>query len=385
MRIFDNRGMSVLEVAVSGAILALVLLGVASFSQMNAKSNQSNNLGSSFVGTMTSFDEIIKTPACDQLFANLPLNDALPLGQPQVFPSGVMPAPAAGFSPSPLPVGLAFGGPNDPPPFQFTLLSSRVDTSTPPSHVYYQDTVSFQMALMKVDSTGKPMPGAAVQIKTYMLNLWVDSATHLTIPYAAGFPGTCTYRKASITGMNASPLCTSPGTSVTFTWTEPVGSTAVVTPSPAWGIGPTTLPVNTNTWTYATPAGDQPTLGISVTVTDPLGAQATAVSPNIQSYMAPIINPTTQFVPTTVTSLPLATSPMNVSTQHANSTGGTVTIVNPPIAGNLIEGLNPAVPVAIAGPGTPGTVYNFTVVATNGCGVSTAAVPPPYIASITYQ
>jgi hypothetical protein len=224
----DNRGMTILEVAVSGAILAVILLGIANFSAFTAKMNQSNNQSDNFAGIMSTINNIIKTQECDTLLGGIPA----PTTSGSVAPF-VGFAPVPGFmmmSPSPAPSGFAFGTGTDPTSFQLTFIRN-MDTATivSPATTWYLNTYDLRIALKKVDSSGHPMAGNPVQMKDYLVNLWVDTTGTTILPQGT-YPnqyGTCTYKKPVVfSGPVVTPACVTYPGSFSVQWSMPAADTA---------------------------------------------------------------------------------------------------------------------------------------------------------------
>jgi type II secretory pathway pseudopilin PulG len=374
----DNRGMTILEVAVSGAILAVILLGIANFSTFTAKMNQSNNESGNFAGIMSSIDNIIKTQACDTLLGGITVPTSV--GSSLAF-SGFSPSAnyyVAGFvlaSPSPAPTGFAFGTGTDPTSFQMTLISGNLDTATVGAATWNLETFDLRVALKKVDSSGHPMAGTPMQMKDYILNLWVSGgATVLPVGSGATQYGTCTFRNTSTSGPVITPACVTYPGNFTVNWSMPAADTPALTLSAGWGVAnPALAPGQTSYTTLAAPNANLNNLSVSLVVTDPVSgtSSAAAASNAVSAYQSPTVSAI--FNPSTFGSVPMPTLPMTVTT-NANGVGGTVSVTNPITYALPLPGPFPSVPVNITAPATAGQTYPFTVVATNGCGATAQSI-----------
>jgi hypothetical protein len=161
--------MSLIEVAVSGGLLALFLYGIINFSTFAARMNQSNKKSGDFSTIMSTVTNMIKTPQCDALLSGLSFDDsAAQVGVSQSF-SGLN--PVAGFtlaSPSPAPgFALTNTAAGEPPSFQLILIKPAVDSIAGTQLV--QDTVDLRISLKKVDSSGRTLPGASLESKDFTL------------------------------------------------------------------------------------------------------------------------------------------------------------------------------------------------------------------------
>jgi hypothetical protein len=376
----DNRGMTILEVAVSGAILAVILLGIANFSAFTAKMNQSNNQSDNFAGIMSTINNIIKTQDCDVMLGGIPAPTASGSTLPFV---GFSPIPGVLVleSPSPAPSGFAFGTGTDPTSFQLTFIKNMDSaTITSPAATWDLNTYDLRVAMKKVDSSGNAMAGNPIQMKDYLVNLWADHTTGVTILPQGTAPnqyGTCTYKKPVVfSGPAVTPACvTFPG-NFSVQWSMPVADTPTLWFSPDWGItNPVTAPPSQGQMTYspAAPNGNFNDLTVAMTVSDPGGnvSPSSTSSPAVSVYQSPTV--TAVFNPISISS-PAASLPLTVTT-NANIAGGAVSIVSPITVTGLVNGVN-SIPVNITVPET----YNFTIVATNGCGTTAQA-----IATVTYS
>lgn len=390
----NNQGVSLIEVVISAAVLAVLLLGVISFSFFNSKSNKSNSNSNSFSGVLASLDSMVKTPLCDQLFSGVVFDDSNP--SPQVLPSTTV-IQAGNFSlgpaaqPSTAPSGFTYGGTGERPLFQMTLIAKGADTTTISGATYNLDTVDLQIALKKVDGSGKALPGAPWEIKDYTLNLWFATGPTggAPLPYAPGTPGMCTYKRANVlSGPNVNANCVASGSTVIVNWTQALANQATVTPINPNGWAPVAGPLATGVMSqpFTTPSGDYSNLGVQVVVTDalaPSSQTATAVStpaptPFLQSYDAPTmatptLNPSTFYA--TISSVQFTISTLNIFHDSQGNTfpGGVVSILAaPPYLPNLVNiPSDGPFPVSLnINAANPGQVFPFTVVATNPCGVS---------------
>jgi hypothetical protein len=375
----DNRGMTILEVAVSGAILAVILLGIANFSAFTAKMNQSNNQSDNFAGIMSTINNIIKTQECDTLLGGIPA----PTTSGSVAPF-VGFAPVPGFmmmSPSPAPSGFAFGTGTDPTSFQLTFIRN-MDTATivSPATTWYLNTYDLRIALKKVDSSGHPMAGNPVQMKDYLVNLWVDTTGTTILPQGT-YPnqyGTCTYKKPVVfSGPVVTPACVTYPGSFSVQWSMPAADTASLWFSTDWGlISPLAPALAQGQMSYTplpAPNGNFNDLTVAMTVSDPGGnvSPSSTSSPAVSVYQSPTVS--ASFNPVTISS-PAATLPLYVTT-NAFAAGGGASIVSPFTQAGLTNGTNSvAVNITVPGP------YSFTVVATNGCGATAQS-----IATVTYS
>jgi hypothetical protein len=376
----DNRGMTILEVAVSGAILAVILLGIANFSAFTAKMNQSNNQSDNFAGIMSTINNIIKTQDCDVMLGGIPAPTASGSTLPFV---GFSPIPGVLVleSPSPAPSGFAFGTGTDPTSFQLTFIRN-MDTATivSPATTWYLNTYDLRIALKKVDSSGHPMAGNPVQMKDYLVNLWVDTTGTTILPQGT-YPnqyGTCTYKKPVVfSGPVVTPACVTYPGSFSVQWSMPAADTASLWFSTDWGlISPLAPALAQGQMSYTplpAPNGNFNDLTVAMTVSDPGGnvSPSSTSSPAVSVYQSPTVS--ASFNPVTISS-PAATLPLYVTT-NAFAAGGGASIVSPFTQAGLTNGTNSvAVNITVPGP------YSFTVVATNGCGATAQS-----IATVTYS
>jgi hypothetical protein len=372
--------MTILEVAVSGAILAVILLGIANFSTFTAKMNQSNNQSDSFAGIMSTIDNIIKTQECDTFLGGIPVptssGSSLPFVGFSVVPGFVL------ASPSPAPSGFAFGTGADPTSFQMTFINS-VDTGVGSTATWSLDTFDMRIALKKVDSSGHAMAGTPMQIKDYTLNLWVDNTGTTVLPVGSGASeyGTCTYKKPVIfSGPVITPACMTTGGNFTVSWTMPASDTPALTLGPGWTGPAPVLSVGQTSVPLAAPNGNYPgNLYVSLVLTDSAGNSSASVTSNmVSAYPSPTVSAV--FSPiATFSTVPMLTLDMQVTTNWTAAMGGTLSITNPPIVYPLASGANAAVPVNITTAVNP-EAFNFTVVASNGCGTTAQS-----IATATYS
>jgi hypothetical protein len=352
----DNRGMSLVEVMVSGAILVLIIYGIANFSKFAARSNQSNKLSVDFAGAMSSIDNVIKTPACDTLFSGISFDDHTnKVGVPQTFNGftslGTLTFPPPGFALTNVSAG-------EPPSYQLMLMKPAVDSILGTTLV--MDTVDLQIALKKVDSTGKPMPGASMQIKDFTLNLWVDQANGKLSA------NSCTTKRPVVAyAPIVHPTCVQPGAQVTATWDQPPGNSPILTKS--WGMVPVPLAPDASSVVLTVPS---PTSHSNLTVTLTEKNAEGDISPAVTSapfasYASPTV--TASFIPSTFSTLPASNFSLSWST----------TDLYGPESSLMLNGPTP-IPLPLVGPTTvpgvstafPGQSFPYTIVAKNPCGVT---------------
>jgi hypothetical protein len=358
--------MSLIEVAVSGGLLALFLYGIINFSTFAARMNQSNKKSGDFSTIMSTVTNMIKTPQCDALLSGLSFDDsAAQVGVSQSF-SGLN--PVAGFtlaSPSPAPgFALTNTAAGEPPSFQLILIKPAVDSIAGTQLV--QDTVDLRISLKKVDSSGRTLPGASLESKDFTLNLWVD---HSLSPPQFG-ANTCTLKNPVVYAAPVvNPTCVMPGAQVTVTWNQESGSTPTVGNN--WGAPSVTLSPGSASTVLSVPSPLPNTnLVVSLTETNATGNVSPAVSSvPFASYNSPTV--TAVMMPSTFATLPLNT-PNLMWTGSGISGPGTSVMLTAPSSVSLAGtgGAHPAPAITSA---FPGQMIPFTIVATNPCGVPAAS------------
>jgi hypothetical protein len=292
--------------------------------------------------------------------------------------------PTMGFSLASPPPGFGFGNGSagNPTPFKFTVLKKAIDEipSTPP-YKYELDTVDFNLALQKVDSLGKPIFGAPLETKDYILNLWIDIATNKTLPAGVANAGTCTLRNADSLAPQVAPTCLLPGQQFTVTWPQLAGSSPIVTDN--WGFAISPQPganQNTLTLTAPSPGPNNPNMIVTVTEVDALGNKSTpASSAPFGLYHSPTVS--ASFVPNTFTVLGSAITPM---LQWVSTSAQSLTVTGPKVAASpltpLAAGSTNVTSKVTTAPNPP--YLNYTITATNVCGVITATTASvEYLAS----
>jgi hypothetical protein len=357
----NTRGMSLIEVIVSGGLLALFLYGILNFSTFAARMNQSNKKSLDFSSIMSTVTGLIKTSSCDALLSGLSFDDsAAQVGVSQSF-SGLN--PVAGFtlaSPSPAPgFALTNTALGEPPSFQLILIKPAVDSIQGTQLV--QDEVDLRISLKKVDSKGNPLPGANFESKDFTLNLWVDR----TLSPPQFIPTTCTLKNPVVyTAPVVNPTCVAPGAQVTVTWDQEPGNTPALTNN--FGEPPPSLTSSSNSVVLSVPS-PLPNADMIVTLTETNAAGN--VSPPLNSapfgsYNSPTV--TAAFAPTTFGTLPLNSPPFMWSGSGISS-GSSVMLTAP--SSVSLAGPGGTQPVPGITSAYPGQMFAYTVVATNPCGV----------------
>jgi hypothetical protein len=339
-------------------------------------------------------DDLIKTPYCDQLFPGIPFDDTLGVGVVQTLPNSIsIIGPGLSLGPvnipTSAPLGFAYGTGTEPPLFQMTLIKQG-PSATVVGLNYNQDTIDFQVALKKVDSTGKALPGAPWEIKDYSLNLWVGSAAKAVMPYTALSPGGCTYKPAVIlTGPNINANCVAAGSAVTVSWTQAPGNFAsAVTPTnPAtWATAVGPLAPDVTSTVFTTLAGDFTNAGVTLTVNDPLAGSVTQASsagppPFLQSYNPPTIptltiSPSTFYSSITSVQVTIVTADIIHDALGVAFPAGAQSVSIPATAYNAVLPIPSdntyTLPLTI-GSAVPGQTFPITVNAVNPCGVPVSA------------
>jgi hypothetical protein len=358
----NTRGMSLIEVIVSGGLLALFLYGILNFSTFAARMNQSNKKSLDFSSIMSTVTGLIKTSSCDALLSGLSFDDsAAQVGVSQSF-SGLN--PVAGFtlaSPSPAPgFALTNVGAGEPPSFQLILIKPAVDAIAGTQLV--QDTVDLRISLKKVDSKGNPLPGANFESKDFILNLWVDRS--LTPPQF--IPNTCTLKNPVVYAAPiVNPTCVLPGAQVTATWIQESGSTPTIGNN--WGGPSATLPTGTTSTVLTVPSPvPNPNLIVTLTETNAVGNVSSPVnSIPFGSFNSPTV--ATAFTTTTFKTLPLSSPPFVWSATGAMP-GGSVMLTAP--SSVSLAGPGGSQPIPAITSAYPGQMIPYTAVAINPCGVT---------------
>jgi hypothetical protein len=359
----NSQGMSLVEVAVSGGLLAVFLYGILNFSNFAARMNQSNRKSADFSTIMSTITNMIKTPSCDALLSGLIFDDSpAQVGVPQSF-SGLnsvggftlaSPSPAPGFALTDVVAG-------EPPSFQLTLIKPAVDSIAGTQLV--QDTVDLQISLKKVDSTGKPLPGANFESKDFTLNLWVD---HSVSP-AHFIANTCTLKNPLVYAAPiVNPTCVLPGAQVTVTWNQESGSTPTL--SNNWGAPLPPLTSSSSSAVLSVPSPlPNSNLIVRLTETNALGNTSPPLSSlPFASYPSPTIS--AFFSPLTFATLPNNSPALHWSVTGMGGARGQIMLTAPallPLSGPGIP--SPIPPITSA---YPGQMFPYTVMVKNPCGIS---------------
>ncbi len=354
--------MSLIEVAVSGALLAVFLYGILNFSTFASRMNQSNKKSLDFSSIMSTVTNMIKTPQCDALLSGLSFDDsAAQVGVSQSFAGFntvggftlASPSPAPGFA-------LTNTAAGEPPSFQLILIKPAVDTIA--GTQLFQDTIDLRISLKKVDSNGRPLPGGNFESKDFTLNLWVDRS--LSPPQF--IPNTCTLKNPVVYAAPiVNPTCVLPGAQITVTWDQESGSTPTVGNN--WGSPATPLSLGSSSIILGVPSPTpNSNLVVTLTETNAAGNVSPAVSSiPFGSYNSPTVS--AAFMPTTFAALPLNSPPLSWS--GSGITPGSSVMLTAPSSVSL-AGPGGTHPVPAITSAFPGQMIPYTVVATNPCGVS---------------